>query len=141
MWIQSHSKTYKNVKKEYVWRLWVDVNNWPQWHDDIEYCNMNGPFEVGTYFIMKPKGVSEVKIQLTEIEEGKRFTDCTQFWGAKMFDAHELEETPEGLTITSTLKVTGILGFLWVKLVAAKVAKTAPREMDALVHIARSHHE
>lgn len=141
MWKRTFNKTYQNVKKEDIWRIWTDINNWPTWHDDLEYCTLNGPFVVGNHFILKPKGVSAVKIELTEIVEGKKFTDCTTFFGAKMYDTHELEETKDGLRITNTLIVTGWLKYIWIKLVAQHVADTIPAETEALIKLARSKHE
>lgn len=139
MWIKEHSKVYKNINKTVIWQLWTDVNNWPTWHGDLEYCKMNGNFEVGNYFMLKPKGVSAVKIKITDIQAGKCFTDCTQFLGAKMFDTHTLEETSEGLKLSNRLVVTGPLKWLWIKLVAQNVADTVPNEMDALVNLAKKH--
>lgn len=137
MWIKTYSKIYPDIHKADIWRIWTDVNNWPKWHGDLDYCKMSGEFTVGNYFMLKPKGVSAVKITLVEIEEGKKFTDCTQFFGAKMYDTHAMEETAEGLCLTNTLVVTGPLKFLWVKLVAQNVANTVPQEMDSLVQLAR----
>ena len=123
MWTRSFSRVYSGIKKEDIWRIWTDVNNWPKWHDDLDYCKMEGAFKVGNFFMLKPKGVKAVKIVLTEIEENHSFTDCTTFFGAKMYDTHALEETPKGLKLTSTLLVTGILKWLWIKLVAQNVAE------------------
>lgn len=140
MWTRSYSKIYSSVKKEDIWRLWIDVNNWPKTHTDLDYCKMEGPFAVGNYFMLKPKGAPAVKIELIEIDEGRKFTDCTKFFGAKMYDTHTLEETKDGLRISNTLTVTGWLKFLWIILVAKNVAATVPQEIDALVNLARSHH-
>lgn len=137
MWEKLHSKHYFGVTKEAIWRVWTDVNHWPQWHGDLEYCRLEGPFQVGNHFMLKPKGMGAVKIMLTEIVEGRAFTDCTTFWGAKMHDTHALEETPDGLVLSNTLRVTGPLKWLWIKLVAQNVADTVPHEMDALVELAR----
>ncbi|MEI6628510.1 MAG: polyketide cyclase [Alphaproteobacteria bacterium] len=137
MWTKTYSKTFQGIKKEDVWSVWIDVNNWPKWHGDLDYCKMEGPFEVGNYFMLKPKGVNAVKIVLTEIDEGCKFTDCTTFFGAKMYDTHVLEETPEGLKLTNTLIVKGPLKWLWIKLVAQNVADTVPQEMEALVNFAK----
>jgi len=38
--------------------------------------------------MLKPKGAPAVKIKLTEINEMQNFTDCTKFFGAKMYDTH-----------------------------------------------------
>ena len=138
MWTRTYSKTFKNINKEAIWRIWTDVNNWPKWHGDLDYCKLEGAFTVGNHFMLKPKGIKAVKIELTHIEEGRKFTDCTPFFGAKMYDTHELEETPDGLRLTNTLVVTGPLKFLWIKLVAQNVADSVPQEMEALVELARS---
>lgn len=137
MWIRSHTQVVEGVKKDDIWRIWIDVNNWPKWHGDLEYCKMDGPFAVGNHFMLKPKGAPAVKIELMEIEEGRKFTDCTTFFGAKMYDTHEIEETKEGLRLTNTLVVTGPLKFLWIKLVAQNVAAFVPQEMEVLVALAR----
>lgn len=140
MWKRFHSKLYTDVKKENIWRLWTDVNNWATWHGDLDYCKMEGDFVVGNHFMLKPKGVRPVKIIITEINDGYSFTDCTTFPGAKMYDTHAMEETPDGLLLSNTLVVTGPLKWLWIKLVARNVADTVPGEADALVNLARSMH-
>jgi hypothetical protein len=138
MWVRTHSKLYTGVKKETIWRIWTDINNWPTWHGDLDSCTLEGPFKVGNHFMLKPKGMKPVKIVLTEINDGKSFTDCTSFFGAKMYDTHALEETPEGLLLTNKLLVTGPLAWIWIKLVAQHVADTIADENDALVKLARS---
>lgn len=87
--------------------------------------------------MLKPKGVNPVKIVLTEINEGQNFTDCTSFFGAKMYDTHAMEETVDGLKLTNKLVMTGPLKWLWIKLVAQNVADTVPKEMESLVQLAR----
>lgn len=140
MWTHTFRKTYKNVKKEAVWNLWTDIPNWPKWHGDLEYCKMEGPFEVGNFFFLKPKNMKPVKISLTEINWGQSFTDCTEFFGAKMYDTHTLKETSQGLEMENTLLVTGPLTWLWVKLVAQHVANTGEEEMEMLINLARDCH-
>lgn len=136
MWVKSYSKTYQGVKKEDVWRLWSDVNNWPTWDTELEYCKLDAPFTKGSHFILKPNKGPKVKITLSEVISNKKFTDYTKFPGAIMYDAHELEETPNGLRITSTITVKGVLSFIWANLVAKNVAAGVPKQMDALVELA-----
>lgn len=140
MWKRTYSKTYPNLDRKSVWALWVDINNWPQWHDDLEYCTLDGPFAPGNYFMLKPKDMAAVKIVLTHVTEGYSFTDCTTFFGAKMFDTHLLEETPKGLRLTNTLTVSGPLKWLWIFLVARNVAASVPVEMEALATLAKKKH-
>ena len=96
---------------------------------------MEGEFEVGNHFFLKPKAAPPVKIRLTEIEKGKSFTDCTKFFGAKMYDTHSMEETPEGLRLYNKLVVTGILKWLWIKLFAQNIADTIPEEISLYLRV------
>ena len=137
MWTRTYSKTFQGISPKDIWRILTDVNNWPTWHSDLDYCKFDGDFVVGNHFMLKPKGVKPVKIILTEIVDGRCFTDCTSFFGAKMYDTHAMEETKEGLKLTNTLVVTGPLKWLWIKLVAQNVAATVPEEMENLIKLAR----
>jgi hypothetical protein len=68
------------------------VNNWPTWHGDLDYCKLDGDFVVGNHFMLKPKGVSPVKIVLTEIVmKGTTLPTALSFFGAKMYDTHAMD--------------------------------------------------
>lgn len=138
MWMQSFSKIYPDVTAAAVWKLWADVNHWPSWDKELEYCQMQGAFIEGKQFILKPKGGPKVKITLSKVIINQQFTDFCKFPGAVMYDDHQLEETPEGLHITNIISVTGLMSWLWVKLVAKKVFESIPPNLDSLVALARS---
>ena len=136
MWIQEHRQLVKGIKKEAVWQIWKDINHWTTWHDDLEYCQLHGEFATGNFFMLKPKNASAVKIMITDLKENEYFTDCTQFFGAKMYDTHAMEETDEGLLLTNKLVVTGPLQWLWIRLVARHVADSVPQELASLIQLA-----
>jgi hypothetical protein len=136
MWTKSHSIVTKAVTKEQMWRLFSDVNNWHTWDEGIEYAKMSGLFEKGTTFLLKPKGAPKVNIELIEVVAPYTFTDLTKFPLAKMYGEHVFEDTTEGLKMTTTMKVEGILGFLWRKLVAQDIVNALPVEMEAQVKLA-----
>jgi hypothetical protein len=137
MWSKTYSKVFSGIRKEEVFRIWADINHYTDWHDDLDYCKLEGEFALGNHFLLKPKGAPEFKVKIIELIENQKFVDCTNFIGAKMVDIHEIEETPNGLRISNTIKVTGILSFLWVFLVAKNVAESAPKETEALVNLVR----
>jgi hypothetical protein len=136
MWTQSHSIVTNEATKEQMWKLFADVNNWKAWDSGIDYAQMEGKFEKGNFFELKPKGGSKVKIQLVETIENQKFVDLTTFPLAKMYGEHTFEETAGGLKITTTMKVEGLLSFLWVKLVAKDIADNLPIEMPEQVKFA-----
>lgn len=137
MWQRSYSKVFQNVKPEDIWQTWTDINNWHAWNPGIEFCKLENPFAVGNSFTLKPIGTSAVEIQIVAVEKERLFTDCTHFPGAKMYGMHEMQETPEGLQLTTTMTITGPLGFLWRKLVGEKIVAKTPEQTKALVERAR----
>ena len=98
---------------------------------------MEGEFTQGTQFTLKPNGGPKIKIILSKVITNKQFTDYCKFFGATMYDDHQLEETPQGLQIKNIISVKGPLSFIWVKLVAKNVANSVPKQMDELVGLAR----
>ena len=136
MWTKSHSIVTKEVTKEQIWKLFADVNNWHTWDNGIEFAKLEGKFEKGNSFMLRPKGGPNVKIKLLEIIENNMFLDVTSFPLAKMYDLHLFEETAEGLKITHTITMKGILGFLWVKIVAQKLAEALPEDMKEQIKAA-----
>jgi hypothetical protein len=136
MWTKSHSITTKEVTKEQMWKLFSNVNNWNTWDKGIEFARLEGKFEKGNHFVLRPKGGPTVKVELLETIENSRFLDVTKFPLAKMYDDHLFEETANGLKITNTITVKGILGFLWVKLVAGKIAAALPADMQEQIKAA-----
>jgi hypothetical protein len=133
MWTKSHSVVTKEVTKEQMWKLFADVNNWHTWDTSIEHAKLEGNFEKGNHFILRPNGGPNVKIQLLETIENNKFVDLTKFPLAKMYGSHTFEQTNDGLKITSSLTVQGILGFLWIKIVAQKIADAMPTDMQAQI--------
>jgi hypothetical protein len=136
MWSKSHSIVTKDVTKEQMWKLFSDVNNWKSWDESIESASLEGKFEKGNYFNFQPKGGPKMKIKILEAIENKNFTDLTTFPLAKMYGEHLFEETPDGLKLTTTMKVEGILSFLWVKIVAQKIIDTLPEDMQIQIKVA-----
>lgn len=136
MWTRSHSITTRQATREQLWKLFADVNNWYKWDKGIEYARMSGNFEQGNSFELKPKGGPKVKIELVEAIAPATFTDCTKFPLARMYGRHTFEDTPDGLKITTTMRVEGPLGFLWRKIVAQGIVDSLPVEMEEQVKYA-----
>jgi len=86
--------------------------------------------------LLKPKGGPKLNIELIETIENVKFVDLTKFPLAKMYGEHLFEETPQGLKITTTMKVEGLLAFLWIKLVAKGIVDGLPHEMQMQIKTA-----
>ncbi|GHT08271.1 hypothetical protein AGMMS49525_17470 [Bacteroidia bacterium] len=129
MWTKCHSIVTGEVTKEQLWKLWSDVNCWATWDKSVEFAHLEGKFEAGNVYDFQPKGGPKLKMKIHHTVENQEFTDLTTFPLAKMYGKHTFEETPEGLKVTTTMTVVGILGFLWRKLVAQKIVDDLPTDM------------
>lgn len=138
MWTKSHSIVTNEVTKEQMWKLFANVNNWHTWDEGIEFAKLEGKFEKGNFFILRPKGGPDVKIELLETIENNMFLDVTKFPLAKMYDEHIFEDTPQGLKITNSITVKGVLGFLWRKIVAQKIVDSMPADMQQQIKTAKT---
>lgn len=136
MWTASYSKVIKSVKKEAIWQRWSDVSTWQEWMPNIESCKLDKTFVTGSRITLKPKGSSAVTVELVEVKKDQRFIGCTRFFGATMYDIHEMHQDPQGIRLTVTLKVTGPLGFFWRKLVGEKIEANLPKLVNNLASLA-----
>ncbi|MDO8604067.1 MAG: polyketide cyclase [bacterium] len=138
MWIKTYSKKVTGVNINKIWSVWTDVNNWHTWQDDIDYAKIEGVFEVGNTFLLKPKGGPKVKIEIIRVEETVNFTDLTKFPLAKMIGSHDFIIDGNELEIRTTMSIKGPLSFLWRKIVAEGVANGMEEQTNKLIERARN---
>lgn len=141
MWQRKYSKKFPQINSKQIWKAWTDINNWHNWHKDIEYCKHDGAFAVGEIFTLKPRKVKAVQIILTDVQEEYSFTDCTIFPGAKMYTTHTIIQADNELILERETRVIGPLKWIWVFLVAKNIVKHAAEETEDLVEFARGIHE
>lgn len=134
MWYKTYSKKISNIKIAEIWSVWADVNQWGIWQDDLDYAKLSGKFAAGSKFTLKPKGVPEVTIELIKVEENKCFIDLTRFPFAKMYGEHQFIQINDNeVEIRTTVRVTGLLGFIWRKIVAQKIVDDEPKQIQNLI--------
>jgi len=136
MWTKSHSIVTNEATKEQMWKLFTDVNNWHVWNNEIEFAKLEGKFEAGNHYLIQPKNGKIVKVELLEVIENKHCLEFGAFPFAKMYYDHLLEETANGLKITSMITMKGMLSFLWVQLVVKKIASTMAFHIQEQIKVA-----
>ena len=138
MWSKTYSITTNKVTREQMWKLFADVNGWPTWDSGVEYAQLNGSFEQGNHILLKPKGGPKIKIVLSEIIDEQLFITVSSFPLAKIYHEHLFEETSDGLRISYTITVKGVLSFLWVKLIAQNLFNSIPKDVVKQINIAKT---
>jgi len=138
MWSKTYIQKVSGLNAEQLWKVWTDVNQWHTWQDDIEYAKLDGEFSAGQSISFKPKGGSEIKIELTRVEPNQTFVDLTRFPLAKMYDTHEIIEQGGQLEVKTTISMDGILAPLWRKLVAEEIANSLKAQTERLIERAKN---
>jgi uncharacterized protein YndB with AHSA1/START domain len=140
MWTRTYSQHVRDVPAAQLWKVWTDVDRWPEWQGDVAHARLEGDFAAGQFFRFQPKGGPRLRIELTEVVPGRRFVDVTRFPLARMVDSHELVPHPDGgVEVKTTLMMQGPLSFLWSKVVGEDVAASLPQQTSHLVERARAH--
>src|SRR5262245_1438346 len=68
MWTAEHSID-TSALPEQVWRLWADVDGWPEWNGDIERIELDGSFAAGGRIMMTPHGQEAIELLIAEAVE------------------------------------------------------------------------
>jgi hypothetical protein len=137
MWQYTHELVVSGLAKEQIWKVWADINHWHEWDNDIEYAKISEPFQKSSCFELKPKRGPKVRIEIAECDHLQGFTDLARFPLAKMYSIHEVQDTPNGLRVVHTIRVTGPLYWLWRKLVAQGIADGIPGQTSRLIEVAK----
>ena len=91
-----------------IWRVLVDVPGWKRWNRGIETIELDGPFEAGTWFTMKPPGQAPLRSRLVDVRANEAFVDETRVGDLVVTVAHRLEPLGAGRTrVTYEVEAAG----------------------------------
>lgn len=106
-WTATHS-IETTATPEAVFRLFEDVAGWKAWNEGIELVELEGPFEGGTWFTMKPPGQDALRCRLVEVKKNLGFVDETAVGDLVVRVAHRIERGDAGRTrITYSIEAVG----------------------------------
>lgn len=124
------------ASREQIWNLWSDVKNWNKWDNEVEYSELNGKFDIGTFGILKPIKGPKSKFKLISVDKLNEFTSRSLLPLTKMDFTHEMNEKDGELFITHGVKIKGLLKFLFSSLIGKKIISELPQAMENLSKMA-----
>ena len=106
-----------------VWKVWTDVDRWPEWDVSKEIARLDGPFEVGVSGWAKQRGNLGGAFTITMVDAGHRWiTECPTPIGKLVFD-HVVEPIAGGrVRVVKKVDVHGALTPV-VRLLAPKMRR------------------
>lgn len=126
-----------NATKEQIWKLWTDVPNWNIWDEQVISSNLKGDFKIGQNGELVPKGGPKSNYELVEVTPYKSFTSRAKLPFTKMDFIHEMKEVEGTLILTHKVQFSGILTFLFSRVIGNKLVKELPHAMNKLSNLAQ----
>jgi hypothetical protein len=123
---------------ESVWALYEQVSGWKEWDHEVESSRLDGPFQVGSAGVLKPRGGPASKFRLTGVTPGRGFSDVTRLPLATLAFEHTLTPESSGTRIHHRVTIRGPLAFLFSRVIGRKIAAGLPSAVAALARAAAS---
>jgi uncharacterized membrane protein len=138
--VEHRVTTAVGAPAEEVWRLFVDVERWPEMTKSYrEVRRMDGgPLRVGSEAIVKQPRLPRARWRVTELEPGRSFTWQTGSGGLTTAGGHVVEANGQGSVITLTLRQHEPLARLVHALVGRRARRYLSMEMDGFRQTAES---
>lgn len=137
MWTTEASRI-TTATKEQIWKLWADIPNWNVWDKDVEYSELFDDLKKGAKGLLKPTGAPKSKFIITECDYLKTFVSRSFLPFGKMDFIHTITETNNGLLVTHRIEMTGLLTFLFSKVIGKNIEKGLPKAVEKLISIAEN---
>ena len=138
MWQFEHS-VQAPVSRERVWALWTDVSGWPSWNPGVGFAELDGPMIEGATGTVHAVGGPTSTLKVLAIEPEWRFvTEASERLVRLRFE-HELNDVEGGqLRITHRVRMTGPATPLLRHTVGARLERSIPAALEALIGLVRS---
>jgi uncharacterized membrane protein len=125
---------------EAVWRLFVDLERWPEMTESISHLRRmdSGPLRVGSEAIVEQPRLPRARWRVTQLEPGRSFTWETAALGVTTVGGHTVEAGGQGSMITLTLQVRGPLARPVYALVRGRSRRYLSMELEGFRRTAES---
>jgi uncharacterized protein YndB with AHSA1/START domain len=134
MWVHEHTAATA-ASPEQVWQVLRDLDQWGAWDTSLEWVRLQGPFQVGSQVVMKPKGQDPITSVIVEATENSVYADQTTLGEVTLRFSHTLEPLEGGgTTVTHRLEITGPAA----EEVGPAITEDFPEAMAALLARAQS---
>ena len=138
MWSYEHA-VETDASPAQVWRHWSDVTSWPAWNAGVVEISIDGPFAAGTSFTMSGPDGEPIRMTLTDVVQGERFTDVMDGGDVVVTTGHRVETTPSGRTrVVYRTEITGPAADVVGPELGPAITADFPEVLDALVAVAEA---
>jgi Polyketide cyclase / dehydrase and lipid transport len=133
MWVHEHTAETAASPRA-VWQVLRDLDEWGSWDTSLEWVRLQGPFQVGSEVVMKPKGQDPITSVIVEAAEERVYADQTDLGEVTLRFSHTLQPLASGGTrVTHRLEITGPAADTVGPELGPAITEDFPEAMDALL--------
>lgn len=108
-----------------VWRVWSDVNSWPEWNPDMKASRLDGPMKLGQTGNIDTRSGGKHDVVVTHYEEGHSFElESTALPGTKMAIRATITPRGSGSFISQGFEPRGLLAPIVGPMMGGTILKT-----------------
>lgn len=116
-----------------VWRVWSDVNRWPEWNPDMKESRLDGPLQLGTTGMINTRSGGKHDVVVTHYAEGRSFElESTALPGTKMAIRAIIAPLNDGSRITQGFEPRGLLAPIVGPMMGGSILKTFRSVLNGL---------
>lgn len=115
-----------------LWAVWTDVEAWPEWDTELESATVDGPFEVGTKGILKPKDGPSSEFELVAVDPRRGYTYDVGLPLSHLRVARSSAPRDGILAVTHRVSFEGVLGWFFAGFLKGRYEEALPGVMEAL---------
>jgi hypothetical protein len=116
-----------------VWRIWSDVNRWPEWNPDMNESRLDGPLKMGATGMINTKSGGKHDVVVTHYEDGKSFElESTALPRTKMAIRATVTPNGSGSRITQGFEPRGLLAPIVGPMMSETILKTFSSVLEGL---------
>ena len=132
MWTFEHSVECR-ADREFVWRFWTNVSNWPKVDSSADAVWLDGPFRSGARGRTKPLGREPIEWQLEDVQDGRTALFIIPVPSAALRFAWKFEDSETGGTrMTQRATIEGDRAQDYILTVAPELENGIPQGMQKL---------
>ena len=116
-----------------VWRVWSDVNHWPDWNPDMNESRLDGQLKLGATGMINTKSGGKHDVVVTHYEEGRSFElESTALPATKMAIRATITPSGNGSRITQGVEPRGLLAPIVGPMMSGPILKTFNAVLNGL---------
>ena len=138
MWTTEQS-TDTAAAPQAIWRVWSDVERWPEWNADLVRADLSGPFAAGGTITMYQRGGGTIELWIAKASEPESFVDQADLGEVVVRTIHRLEPLErDRVRVIYRMEISGPGADTLGPQIGAAISADFPQVLAALVARAES---